>query len=160
MLITKFPAGVACVLGASFFLLIFFAAITSSITLLEVPARYVESRFKIERNKTLWLVASLSYLVSMLCIGSDFCRITFKTFDFHDTYQKVVVGIAAPLSTFLFSLFIAQKWGVKNLFRECGGQQGPNKYFVRYIQISLNIISPLVTCFGFLYSLGQIFGIW
>lgn len=155
--ITKFSPFVACLLGIVFFLLIFFAAITSSISLLEVPARYVESYFKMERKKALWLVAGLSSLISIICIIADVYYPGDK--NLHSVYQDIVIGVIAPLSSLMFSLFIAFKWRVENLWEEAYGKEKGNKFFAAYMNVSIKYICPLVSGFCAILSLYKlIFG--
>ena len=162
ILINKLGMKTALIVGASFFLLLLFAAITSSITLLEVPTRYIESRYKTDRAKTVWITMLVSYGISILCILSDSNIASIPTLfhtskegltNFHDLFQKLVIDVLATFSTFLFSLFIAFKWGVAALFNESSVHKAPNRLFARYVHVTIKYVCPLLTAFSCVYAM-------
>ena len=57
--------GIGIAVGSFFFLLIAFAALTSTVSLLEVPVAYVVDELKMKRKKAVWLVAGVIYLVGI-----------------------------------------------------------------------------------------------
>ena len=148
------------VLAGSFFLLLIFAAITSSISLLEGPTKYIESRYKIERTKAISLLAAGAYIGGALCIFADSKLEWVPTFvknakigNAHELFQSIVLEILAPLSALLFSLFIAYKWKMDNLFAEIN-QEGrkTSKYLVLYMTIALKYVCPALIGTSLCYS--------
>jgi len=136
----------------------FFAAITSSINLLEVPSRYIEDRFGLSHARSLLLVAGASFVISIICIVSDAYHWGIGDKTIHDIYQYISVNIIIPISTLLFSLFIAIKWKVKNLFAECSKEIKPKGFLVQYINISVKYVCPLMTALSFGTSLLKVLG--
>ncbi len=57
----------ACI-GLVFFLLLSIAALTSSISMLEVPVTFALEQFKTSRSRTTWLVASIIFGLSLLIL--------------------------------------------------------------------------------------------
>ena len=53
------------VVGGSFFLLLCFAALTSTISLLEIPAAYLVDEIKMKRGKAVWLLAGLVFVLGL-----------------------------------------------------------------------------------------------
>ncbi|MEC7857970.1 MAG: sodium-dependent transporter [Bacteroidota bacterium] len=53
------------IIGSIFFILLSFAAITSTVSLLEVPVSYIVDEYKIERKLSVWLVAFIILLIGI-----------------------------------------------------------------------------------------------
>lgn len=156
LIFSKIGGIVGTLLALSFFLLLIFAAITSSISLLEVPTTYLVSKFKMKRKHAIWLLAGCSYAISMLCIlgdstsyGSMF-MIAGETF--RDFFEKFALMILTPFATFCFILFIGYKFKLENVFKESTGEKAPNKFFRHYITITVKYIAPVLVGLSFLYS--------
>ncbi len=85
------------IIGAAFFILAIFAAITSSISLLEPVTAWVSERFSITKAKAAWLMGTLMVLLGM---GSLFVD------GFMDFIDEGLTGpIMLPLSALLVILF-------------------------------------------------------
>ena len=164
---SKIGGVMGMLLALSFFLLLIFAAITSSISLLEVPTTYLVSAYKMNRKHAIWLLAGCSYVISVLCILSDSnCESLWTIMpnpaetNFMEFFQNFVLMILTPLATFCFILFIGRKFKLENVFKESAGEKAPNKFFVQYITITVKYIAPVLVGFSFLYSsLDMIFGV-
>ena len=90
-------------IGAAFFFLAFFAAITSSVSLLEPSVAYVAEKFNMTKKKAAWITGSA---ITVLGLGSLFSP---AFFDFIDT--GLAGPILAPLSALLLVLFTG--WRLK-----------------------------------------------
>ncbi len=162
--ITKFSPLVALILGTSFFLLLFFAAITSSISLLEVPSKYLEGRFKLSRSKSINIVALSSFLISILCmLGESKIKWLFSVmpnsdnYNFHDFFQDCVIRVLIPISVFLYYLFVVRKYKIEEVLKEAYGDKEQNPLFTSYIKFSVSILWPLASIFGALHVIYNVF---
>ncbi len=90
-------------IGAAFFFLAFFAAITSSVSLLEPSVAFVAEKFNLTKFKAAWLTGAA---ITVLGFGSLFSS---EFFDFIDT--GLAGPILAPLSALLIVLFTG--WRLK-----------------------------------------------
>ncbi len=156
--ITKFSPLVAFIIGTSFFLLLFFAAITSSISMFEVPSKYLEDRFKISRDKAITIVAISSFLISTLCIlGESKIPWLFsvmpnpEVYNFHNFFQACVIRVLMPITVFLYYLFVVREYKIEAILKEAYGGQKQNPYFVNYINFSIRYLWPATSIFGALY---------
>ncbi len=162
--ITKFSPLVACILGASFFFLLFFAAITSSVSLLEVPSKYLEDRYKVSRNDSISIVAASSFLISILCILGE-SKIewlfsvmpNFQDYNFHSFYQDCAVRVLIPLSVFLYYLFVVREYKVEEILKEAYGDKKQNPLFVSYIKFTVSILWPAASIFGIMHVIYNVF---
>ncbi len=162
LIFSKLGYFVGPILAGSFFLLLIFAAITSSISLLAAPAKYMESKYKMGNKKALWILGLGSFAISIVCILSDsdieslFSVMPHPEYNFHDFFMDFVIRILTPLATFFFSLFIAMKWKMSSLFKEAEQGGKLNKRLIPYIEVTIRYITPLFVGISFLTSLWQL----
>lgn len=103
-----------------FFSLIGIAAITSTISLLEVPVAYISEEFKLSRKKVTILLGSIIFLIgvpSTLSFG-PLGSITLGGKTVFDLMDYTVSNITLPLGGLLISLFVGWVWGTKNAIKE------------------------------------------
>lgn len=115
----KMPMG--SFFGVLFFIFVLFAAVTSSISLLEAAVTYVVDEFKMERKKATILLGLLAFLIgvpSSLANGA-FGSVTFISgMNFFDSISYVAENLFLPLSAFALSIFIGWVWGVDKALDE------------------------------------------
>ncbi|MGJ8563454.1 MAG: sodium-dependent transporter [Alphaproteobacteria bacterium] len=118
--------------GAAFFFLAFFAAITSSVSLLEPTTAYVAEKLKITKAKAAWLSGAA---ITTLGLGSLYSQ---KFFDFIDT--GLAGPILAPLSALLIVLFTG--WRLKKSIVDAE-ISGEGEALGRFIMFFVRWIAPL-----------------
>ena len=129
--------------GVTFFFLAFFAAITSSVSLLEPSVAWVSEQFKLTKAKAAWITGG-----AMIALG--FCSVfSMKFFDFIDT--GLVGPIIAPLSALLVVLFTGWRLNQKIIDEELGGE---GEALGRFLMIFVKYIAPVFM------GLVLISGIW
>tara|TARA_R100000908_G_scaffold61985_2_gene40814 strand:- start:91799 stop:93142 length:1344 start_codon:yes stop_codon:yes gene_type:complete len=101
--------GVGMLLGVTFFLLLSIAALTSTISLLEVPVSYVIDEFEVKRKKAAWYVGSGIFMVSLLVA---FFPGLIGWFDY------LFSAIGLPLGGFLICIFVGYFWETENAVNE------------------------------------------
>ncbi len=137
------------IVGLLFFTLLIFAALTSSISQIEVPVRYLQERFGWEREKSVFASSASAFLLSIICIlgnsGVIFNSIYLgKKYLFMEFLELIVVELGMPLVALLFSIFVIHTWGIKSLIKELKeGETNLGEGFSRYLQFALTFIVPL-----------------
>ncbi|WP_103663814.1 sodium-dependent transporter [Gracilimonas amylolytica] len=101
--------GVGMLLGVTFFLLLSIAALTSTISLLEVPVSYVIDEFEVKRKKAAWSVG-LGILAVSICVA--FFPVMIGWFDY------LFSSIGLPLGGFLICLFVGYVWTTDSALTE------------------------------------------
>jgi len=120
------------IVGAAFFFLAFFAAITSSVSLLEPSVAWVSEHFKTTKAKAAWMTAAVMIALGFVSVySSDF-------FDFIDT--GLVGPIIAPLSALLVVLFTGHRLSKEILDQELGGE---GEALGRFLMIFVKFIAPV-----------------
>ncbi|MEQ9422841.1 MAG: sodium-dependent transporter [Cyclobacteriaceae bacterium] len=162
------------VVGTFFFLLIAFAALTSTVSLLEVPVSYVVDELKIQRTKAVWLVAGVIYLVglpSLLGNGiSDFFSSAFSLpFGVESPASTDFLSLAVAVSDILLLLggffivtFAAYIWKKENLVAElkCGFENYEDSFASKFLNVAISYICPILLASLFIMVLlSHFFGI-
>ena len=157
--------------GSFFFLLLSFAALTSTVSLLEVPVSYLVDEYKLKRKKAVWLMAAIIFTVglpSLVANGySDFFTnfLTYfgaeKPTDFM-TFLGHVADIILLLGGSLIVYFAAYVWKKENLHEELStGYTGYSGSFVeKLINFAVSYFTPFVLFVMFIMViLSNFFGI-
>lgn len=156
-------------IGSMFFLLLAFAALTSTISLMELPVSYMVDKHKIKRKKAVWYSAAIIFLLgipSMLGNGySDFFT-NFITYvgaeapvNFMDFVTDVASNTLLPFGGLMVSIFAIYVWKRRKLFRELthGNENFPKTLIAKYIGFSLKFVSPPILGAIFIITVLEIF---
>lgn len=133
-------------LGILFFVLVFFAAITSAISLLEVVTAYLIDRFKWSRPVAAFIpalgmfilgsIASLSFgnLSSILILNmSIFDFLTFLT-------DKILM----PLGGFFLAVLVGYIWGIPNMLDEISSNGMYKIHLSKTISFMIKVGAPIM----------------
>jgi len=135
--------------GASFFLLLCFAALPSCISLLELPAAYFIDQKKLPRQKVVWLLTLSIFLLGIPSIlsqngGSIFNKLTFyKDRDFL-TFIADITDITLTVGGCLLCIFIRKRWTMEGMTSELiSGNTGYMRSWTRhYINFTIAHVCP------------------
>lgn len=130
-----------------FFLLMIIAALTSSISMLEVPVSYVVDEQFTTRKKASWLVGGAFWLISILII----CNFDIL-FDF---VIVLTTQYSQPLLGVLYCIFAGWLLRRDKLLKEVkqGFPHAENSFFFKVWPIFVKFITPLLIITVFVYSL-------
>lgn len=145
VIFSKIPGGL--IFGTTFFILLTIAAITSTISLLEVPTAYLVDEKKWKRWKAALLLGFISSLLgvpSALSMGSVKCLsyIPHIKIDFLSLMDIIWGNLSLIIGSLLISIFVGWKWGVKNAVDEIESS-GKRFAFKNIWQILIKFITPL-----------------
>jgi len=149
--------GIGNVIGGAFFLLLCFAALTSTVSLLEIPVAFITDQYKISRKKAVIGLAIFIFLLglpSMLSQGAvgwltSFASYGGRTHDFMSVIIDIFSDVGLPLGGFLISIFVAYRWRMRNFSEEVskGNPSFPGSRQEQFVSIMLSYVSPLVIFF-------------
>jgi NSS family neurotransmitter:Na+ symporter len=134
------------IVGGAFFLLLCFAALTSTISLLEIPVTYLVDEKKWSRLRVVILSAALVFAISIPSMLSHGAVEFFTRFLFYEGVNKsffdlvfdVFSDVGLPLGGFFMMIFISRKWGMKNFGEEMS--QGNQLYASGVIRVFLHFM--------------------
>ena len=128
---------VGLIFGASFFFLLSIAALTSSISMLEVPTSYVIDEHGIRRKKSALLIGGLITIISLF--------VAFDT-ELIGTLDFIFSVIGLPLGGLVISLFLAYVWKTENARIELklGFDDFDKTWFWPVYKIFIKYICPIL----------------
>ncbi|MFD2167712.1 sodium-dependent transporter [Thalassotalea euphylliae] len=140
--------------AAFFFILVFFAAITSLVSIIEVPVSYLVTEKCYTRKKALFslmLTAGLLTLFATVSFGmvnffTEFTSYAGGTRSFFDVVYDVFYDTILPLNGLLLCLFVSYRWKKHNLSEELAtGNEGyKGSLSEKYINFSLSTFIPVI----------------
>lgn len=113
VLFAKMPGGYF--ISSAFFLLVAFAAFTSSVSILEVTVAYWVEKHDVDRKKATIAISVVIYLVGLLSVFSTNILGDFKVlgYTFFDLFDKLTTNFLLPIGGMLISMFFGWKLGEK-----------------------------------------------
>ena len=141
LIFSRIPGGV--LFGTLFFCLFSIAALTSTISLLEVPVAYFVDERKWSRNKSAFLVGFFIFCLgipSALSLGG---QAFFTKIDFMGKMDFIFNSLFLPIGALLICLFLGYVWGVKNAAQEV--LAGNPRFKLRSLwSFSVKFLSPIM----------------
>ncbi|WP_282942247.1 sodium-dependent transporter [Paenibacillus sp. RC67] len=148
---SQMPFGI--IFGGLFFLLLAIAALTSAVSILEVPVSFVMQRWNLSRKRATLYTTILCFIVgvpSALSVSGILNpykvgeKTIFDVVDFTTSY------ILMPLGGLIITLFTAYAW------KRAGEEAGLTGVWYKIWMFLLRIVNPILILLIFLYSIGVI----
>lgn len=137
--------------GVLFFGLLCIAAVTSTISLMEVVVAFfceatAETRYPLNRHKSVLLVSAIAVLMIALCVVANL----------FDLYDKITSCIMMPLGAMGMSIFVGWVLYRKDNQQIQFNAKGIKRPMVALYLLSIRWIVPIAILLIFLYNLGLI----
>ena len=145
----KMPGGM--IFGAGIFLLLSVAALTSTISLLEVPVAYLVDELRWSRKMAVLSMGAITFIAgvpSALSFGANsfFSSFISEKFGFLDMMNAIFGNYSLSIGAFFIAIFAGYKWGVKGAAQEV--EREDNIFFFRRVWAFLiRFICPLAIFF-------------
>lgn len=160
----------ASLVAGIFFLLVFFAALTSQVSIMQVPLATLQDELCYSRKQSLMILCLAAGLFTLCCILSfgkvnfltDFMQYAGKSKSFFDVTIDVFYETILPLNGLIVCLFVTYKWKKANFDSELelGDPHYKGSLLERYVNLSLSTIIPLVLFLIFINTVAlKYFGI-
>lgn len=139
------------VIGGSFFLLVCFAALTSTISLLEVPAAYLVDQKKMPRKKVVWGIALLIFILGLPSMVSQGMVPALNKLPFYQdqdflTFVADMTDISLTVGGCLMCIFIGKRWSIKEMNDELalGNERFMGTSLQKYLHITIGYVCPII----------------
>ena len=135
------------ILAVIFFALMTIAAVTSSISMLEVPVAYAADRYEMKRSKAAHLVGSLIFIISVIIL------INFSTlFSF---VISLTTRYSEPLIGLLFCVFAGWVWQREKILAEIkqGLPEAEQTLFWKIWPTYIKYVCPVIISLIFWHTL-------
>lgn len=129
--------GLGFIVGAAFFFLAFFAAVTSSVSLLEPSAAYVSEKFNMTKFKAAWIVGALMMLVGLISVFGVSPGGGTPALDSIDAFTGKVL---LPLAGFVIVLFVGWRMDARIVAEEI---KGDGQKFGEFIMFLTRWVAPI-----------------
>ncbi len=140
-----------------FFTLVFFAALTSAISLLEVTVAYLVDQFNWNRKKATFAMTFVIFLIgaaASLGLGIWDHITVLPGKDIFDSLDFTASNILLPLGGMLMSIFIGWFWGLDNAIREATNEGTLPFKFAPVWGFLIKYVAPIAIALVFLESTG------
>lgn len=149
--------------GGYFFSLLFFillgiAALTSTISVLEVVVAYFSEELNLTRKRATIIAAASISVLGIFCTLSQgpIDDLEVGTWNFFTILNKTSANILLPLGGFFIVLFVGWFLGKKNVKDELTSQGAFRVKFLKVFMFIVRIIAPIAIALVFLQGLGII----
>jgi neurotransmitter:Na+ symporter, NSS family len=155
------------IVGGSFFLLLCFAALTSTVSLLEVPVAYFVDQKKYNRKATVWGLAAFIFVAGLPSMMSQGMIPSLNKLSFYGdrdflTFVSDISDLFLTIGGCLMCVFIRHRWKLHNMHDELElGDEGFKGRFVRkYLDFTISWVCPiLLGVLSFIIILENFFGV-
>lgn len=144
----------ASFVASFFFLLVFFAAITSLVSIFEVPVAALMDEKQVSRKTALGILGLMLVvlaIVSALSFGmnnffTEFVNYAGTPKSFFDVIYDVFYDTILPLNGCLICVFVVYRWKRSNFNQELndGAPQYKNSLYERYVNFSIGTFIPVI----------------
>jgi NSS family neurotransmitter:Na+ symporter len=134
--------------GALFFVLLAVAALTSTISILEVPVAFLIDEKKWPRRKASWLVGALAFAFGMPSAlaggGVGFLSsLPLLHIDFLTLWDKIWGNVALSVGAFFIAVFVAYVWKTANALEEITAN-GARFRLAKFWILAIKYVCPLL----------------
>lgn len=152
----QMPGGILW--GILFFLLLAVAALTSSVSLLEVVTAYVSEQLKVKRHRAIILSGLFITIIGVFCSLSQgqFDNLRILDNNIFDFLDKMSARYLLPIGGMLTSLFVGWRMKKSDLEDELSNSGMLKLKAFPLLRITLRWIAPAGIFVVFLYNLGII----
>lgn len=147
------------IIGAAFFIMVLFAALTSAISLMETIVSIFRDKFGIGRKPACILVFGICVALGLLsCLGySAWSTVKIIGMQFLDLFDFISNSVIMPITAFATCIFVGYVLKPKALIAELE-RGGPFKARTLFI-VMIKYVAPVFTLLIFLSSILDVFGI-
>jgi NSS family neurotransmitter:Na+ symporter len=139
------------IIGGAFFLLVCFAALTSTISLLEVPVAYLVDTKKYSRKTVVWSLAAGIFLLGIPSMVSQgmvpaLNKLTFYRGQDWLSFIADMCDIMLTTGGCLMCIFISRTWGISNMHAEIATSE-PNylkSFLKKYLDFTIRWVAPIL----------------
>ncbi len=156
-----FPSVLQKIGGSQFLMIIFFsvfllAAITSSISILEVVVSFITDKFAINRKKATVIIVLIAFMLSIVCSLSfgKFSNLTLFGENIFGIFDYIASNILLPLGGICTSLFVGWRFNKEVVKQELSNDNSIKLYGFKLLLFALRYIAPIGITIILLQSIG------
>ncbi len=153
------------IVGLLFFLLLAIAALTSTVSLLEVPVAFLVDQKKWSRQKAVWVLTAIVFVAGLPSALSQGTVQLFSSMsvlgqtDWLSLMNFIFSDLSLPIGGFFLSIFVAWVWGAHHASEEAltGAGSSARRLMVAWRPL-IRFISPVIILIVLLNKMFGLFG--
>ncbi|WP_237067166.1 sodium-dependent transporter [Microbulbifer guangxiensis] len=160
----------ASAFAAVFFFLVLVAAITSLVSIIEVPVATLRDERGMDRRKAIYTIGAIQIVLAIFCAVSfgmvqwftEFVTLAGANKSFFDLVEIIFYDTILPLNGLLVCLFVIYRWKKSNFDKELqdGDASFAGSFSQRYVNFSLGTFIPVILALIFINTVAlKFFGI-
>jgi NSS family neurotransmitter:Na+ symporter len=152
----QMPGGT--IFSIMFFILLGVAALTSTISVLEVIVAFFVEELKMKRKAATWLATFAVSILGILCVLSTSSLADFKILG-HTIFsllENTTANVLLPLGGMFIVIFVAWFFGRQNVIDELSNNGKLKARYVPLFMFIIKFVAPLAIAFVFLQGIGLI----
>ncbi|HPE74497.1 MAG TPA: sodium-dependent transporter [Draconibacterium sp.] len=152
----QMPGGT--IFSVMFFILLGVAALTSTISVLEVIVAFFVEELKMKRKAATWLATFSVSILGILCVLSTSSLADFKILG-HTIFsllENTTANVLLPLGGMFIVIFVAWFFGRQNVVDELSNDGKLKARYVPLFMFIIKFVAPLAIAFVFLQGIGLI----
>lgn len=143
--------------AVAFYALLFFASLTSTISMSEISISYLMEEHRVSRNSATGLSSGIAIVLGVLCalsfgILSDFTIFGMTIFNLFDYVSS---NILLPVGGLFISLFVGWTLDKKFLDRQLATGDGRPSRYLPLLRLCIRYVAPVSIVIIFIYGLGR-----
>ncbi len=142
-----------------FFILLLVAAITSSISVLEVVVAYFVEELNMARKNATIMATALISIFGILCslsLNEETIPVKIFGMNFFELLEFIAANILLPLGGMLIALFAGWYMGNKRMKKELSNNNMLKVKFLKVYMFIIKFIAPIAILFVFLFGINLI----
>lgn len=141
-----------------FFMLLFFASLTSTISLSEIPIAFVSEEFHMSRNRAIGWVAGITSVIAILSALSFnvLSDITLWDMNLFDLFNYAASNIFMLLGGLFTAVYVGWFLDKRIIAEQLNNRNHLNKGVFNYTMLCLRYVAPVAVIVIFLYCVGVI----
>ncbi|MCI1930160.1 MAG: sodium-dependent transporter [Clostridia bacterium] len=156
--ISSFGPVIGRIFGVLFFLLASFAALTTSVAMVELPVNWIMDQFKLSRKKSVFIDFVITAVFGVLCSLAesgllDFTLIGKNIFDFFDFISATIM---MPLGGLFGAIFVGYIWKPESVIPEVTNNGQLKFGWFPWFKLCVKILIPILIVIIFLNGFGII----
>lgn len=150
----RMPGG--SVWSVAFYVLLFFASLTSTISMSEISISYFVEEHRMSRNMATGLNSGIAIALGVLCALSFgvLSDVTIFGMTIFNLFDYVSSNILLPLGGLMISLFVGWVLDKKFLDRQLAVHDGRPTRYLPLLRLCIRYIAPVSIAIIFIYGLG------
>ena len=141
-----------------FFVLLGVAALTSTISVLEVIVAFFVEELRMKRQAATWLVTASVSILGVMCVLSSSTLADTRIFGFtvFDLMNNTSANIFLPLGGFFIVIFVAWFLGREKAEKELSEGSNYKSGYIHFFMFVIKYLAPIAIAFIFLQGVGLI----